>query len=180
MAERSCLIFGVTGMVGRALAEHLTVEGGWRIIGASRHAPAGLDAIEHVPCDLNSAGGVREAVAGLGPISHVFYATSSRQANEHENCLVNGAMFRNAVNAVAGLGGLEHLALVTGTKHYPDRSTGSRRPISSPPSPRTNPGFPARISTMSRRTFCSMRHGISAFTGRRGRTRSPASPRETP
>ncbi len=27
-------------------------------------------------------------------------------------------MFRNAVNAVAGLGGLEHVALVTGTKHY--------------------------------------------------------------
>ena len=44
---------------------------------------------------------VKQALQDLGPISCVFYATWTRQANEHANCLANGAMFRNAVHAVA-------------------------------------------------------------------------------
>jgi len=118
MAGRTCVIFGVSGIVGRNLAEHLIALGGWNVVGVSRHPPLGLKEIEHRSSDLASAADVRTALAGLGPIACAFYATWSRQPDEHANCLTNGAMFRNAIHAVAEQGGLEHVALVTGTKQY--------------------------------------------------------------
>jgi nucleoside-diphosphate-sugar epimerase len=117
MTIKTCIVFGVSGIAGRNLAEHL-VSRDLEVIGVSRHPPAGLSGIEHRSCDLNNPDDVRQALQGLGPISCAFYATWSRQANEHANCLANGAMFRNAIHAVAELGGLQHVALVTGTKQY--------------------------------------------------------------
>jgi len=106
MTKKTCIIFGVSGIVGRNLAEHLVGRGDWKVIGVSRHRPPDLNGIEHRSCDLNDPDDVKQALRDLGPISCAFYATWSRQANEHANCLSNGAMFRKSRRFIPVLSGL--------------------------------------------------------------------------
>ncbi len=118
MADRKrALIFGATGMVGRNLAEAVAEDGGWDIVGVSRSKRAAIPAMQDITCDLLDAAGTRDALTSAGPVSHVFFATWRRCADEVENCEVNGAMMRNALAAVPG-DALRHVALVTGLKHY--------------------------------------------------------------
>lgn len=64
--------------------------------------------------DLDS---LQRALGGIDP-THVFFTAWSRQANETENCEVNGAMLRNLLEAVSAASSLRHVALTTGLKHY--------------------------------------------------------------
>jgi nucleoside-diphosphate-sugar epimerase len=118
VSEKVGLIFGVSGIAGRAIAERLSSEKNWAVIGVSRHAPDDLPAVHHVACDLQDRNGCRDALANAPHATHAFFATWSRQADETENCRVNGEMFRNAIEAAADSGELRHVALVTGLKHY--------------------------------------------------------------
>ncbi|MGY9049988.1 MAG: SDR family oxidoreductase, partial [Rhodobacterales bacterium] len=61
--------------------------------------------------------GLALALEGLKP-THVFLTTWLRQATEAENIRVNGTMIRNLLDAVRPAGSVEHVALVTGLKHY--------------------------------------------------------------
>jgi nucleoside-diphosphate-sugar epimerase len=117
VSEKVGLIFGVSGIAGRAIAERLSSEKNWAVIGVSRHAPDDLLAVHHVACDLQDRNGCRDALANAPHATHAFFATWSRQADETENCRVNGEMFRNAIEAAADSGELRHVALVTGLKH---------------------------------------------------------------
>ena len=123
------LIAGVTGIVGRHLAEHLNQIGGWYVIGVSRHPndlPAG---VQHIAGDLTDADGLRTALAGAAA-THVFITTWSRQATEAENIRVNGRMVANLLSAVEGQP-VKHVALVTGLKHYlgPFEAYAKAKPI---------------------------------------------------
>jgi nucleoside-diphosphate-sugar epimerase len=60
---------------------------------------------------------VRKALEGLKP-THVFITTWSRQATEAENIKVNAAMVRNVLDALSPGKSVQHVALVTGLKHY--------------------------------------------------------------
>jgi hypothetical protein len=57
------------------------------------------------------------ALAGE-PITHVFFSTWMRQPTEAENIQVNSAMVRHLLDAVRPMGTVQHVALVTGLKHY--------------------------------------------------------------
>src|SRR5450755_3110120 len=110
MAHRA-LIAGVTGIVGRHLAEHLNQIGGWDVIGVSRHPndlPAGA---QHIRADLTDRAGLTAALKGAAA-NHVFITTWSRQATEAENIRVNGAMVANLLSAVEAQP-VKHVALVT-------------------------------------------------------------------
>lgn len=133
MAERKrALIFGVTGMVGRNIAERLIADGGWDIVGVSRSKTADLTGVQEVNCDLTDAAATKAALAEAGQITHAFFATWKRCANEDENCAVNGAMIRNALAAIPG-DSLQHVALVTGLKHYLGSFEDfAKRPIETP------------------------------------------------
>jgi hypothetical protein len=50
--------------------------------------------------------------------THVFLAAWLRQPTEAENIIVNGTMVRNVLEAVSPGGSVQHVALVTGLKHY--------------------------------------------------------------
>lgn len=115
MANRA-LIAGVSGIVGRHLAEYLSEVGGWEIVGLSRHPHDLPPGVRHVAADLTNAAGVKAALNGVNP-SHVFITTWQRQATEAENVRVNGAMVRNLLDALAGQPP-RYVALVTGLKHY--------------------------------------------------------------
>jgi len=116
--KRHALIAGVSGIVGRHLAEHLLIvdDGQWDVTGISRHArdlPAG---VRSIAADLTDGAALLTALKDTAA-THVFITTWSRQSTETENCRVNGAIVDNLMQAVTGKR-IAHVALVTGTKHY--------------------------------------------------------------
>jgi nucleoside-diphosphate-sugar epimerase len=113
---RRALVVGATGISGGNLAERLLGDG-WDVAGVCRN-PQSLDArVAPVAADLLDPQAVADAVRGTAP-THVFFTTWSRCATEAENCDVNGRMLQNLLAATAGEGTVQHVALVTGLKHY--------------------------------------------------------------
>ncbi|MGI4830798.1 MAG: SDR family oxidoreductase [Janthinobacterium lividum] len=117
MANRTALVVGASGIVGRNLASHLASEADtWSVYGLSRK-PAEIMGVQAIAADLQQPDALKQALTGIKP-THVFLATWLRQASEAENIRVNGAMVRNLLNALSGEQTVEHVALVTGLKHY--------------------------------------------------------------
>src|SRR3954451_6945039 len=110
------LIAGATGISGGNLAQRLLADG-WQVSGLSRNGE-GLDPrITHLAADLQDADAVAAAVRGSAP-THVFFTTWSRQSSEAENIDVNGRMLQHLLDATAAESSVQHVALVTGLKHY--------------------------------------------------------------
>ena len=78
MAERVAVIFGVTGVSGRAIAETLSALEGWRVVGVSRRAPELLPGVEHVVADLKDAAAAKAALAGISPVEMTAQAPPAR------------------------------------------------------------------------------------------------------
>ena len=111
----TALIAGVGGIVGNNLARHLLAEG-WTVHGLARRPPSDIPGLQPVAADLTDPA----TLATLRDLrsSHVFITAWLRQATEADNIRVNGAMVRNLLDAVRPDGGVRHVALVTGLKHY--------------------------------------------------------------
>jgi len=103
-------------MAGYNSAQAL-VRDGWRVIGLSRSRRYEVPGVEQLTADVLEPASMETALRGHG-ISHLVFATWSRQATEAENCVVNGAMLRHTLDALASATTLSHVALVTGLKHY--------------------------------------------------------------
>ena len=113
---RHALIAGVSGIIGRHLAEHLTATKGWTVSGISRHKHDLPKGVQHIAVDLTDDETVKAALKDVKP-TNVFITTWLRQPTEAENCKVNAGMVRNLLQAMEGKP-LKHVALVTGLKHY--------------------------------------------------------------
>jgi nucleoside-diphosphate-sugar epimerase len=112
---RNALIVGASGIVGSAVAEVLN-EDGWQVSGLARKGTT-QPGIVSIGADLLDPVSLDAALAGRKP-SHVFLASWLRQKTEAENIRVNSAMVRNLLDALRPAGSVEHVALVTGLKHY--------------------------------------------------------------
>ena len=111
----SALVVGASGIVGNNLARHLQGHG-WQVHGLARR-PSAVDGVTPVAADLLDPASLRKALADLRP-SHVFISTWLRQKTEAENIKVNSAMVRNLLDALSPGQSVQHVALVTGLKHY--------------------------------------------------------------
>lgn len=111
----TALVVGASGIVGGATAD-LLAKNGWSVHGLARR-PIDRPGVLPVAADLRDAAATAAALAGLRPDA-VFITTWLRQDSEAENIRVNSAMVRNLLNALRPGGGLRHVALVTGLKHY--------------------------------------------------------------
>jgi nucleoside-diphosphate-sugar epimerase len=116
MVKKTALVVGATGIVGGNLAALLDQQAGWVVYGMSR-GPTAAGNVIPVRSDLQHAESVVRAVKDIAP-THVFLATWLRQPTEAENIRVNAGMVRNLLNAVSKSRSVEHVALVTGLKHY--------------------------------------------------------------
>ena len=116
LEAKTALIVGVSGIVGRNLADHLLTQNDWTVYGMARR-PGDREGILPVVADLQDAAAVRAALKDVKP-THIFLATWLRQPTEADNIRVNSAMVRNVLEAVAHAGTVQHVALVTGLKHY--------------------------------------------------------------
>ncbi|MDN5567920.1 MAG: SDR family oxidoreductase [Paracoccus sp. (in: a-proteobacteria)] len=112
---KTALVVGATGIQGAAIAQKLTQQG-WTVFGLSRN-PQDQAGVTAIAADLLKPETLAKALDGLKP-THVFLTTWLRQDTEAENIRVNGTMIRNLLDALRPSGSVEHVALVTGLKHY--------------------------------------------------------------
>lgn len=112
---RRALVVGATGIVGQALASTLAADG-WQTFGLSRSggAPYG---VTPVSADLGDPDGLARALEGVDP-QLVAITAWTRQDTEEENIRVNAGAVRHLLAALAPSGSVQHVALMTGLKHY--------------------------------------------------------------
>lgn len=116
MTTKIALIVGASGIVGRNLATHLRTLPDWSVYGLARKPPA-IDGVRPLAADLLDPASLQRALQTIRP-THVFLSTWMRQPTEAQNIVVNSAMVRNLLAAVSPAGSVQHVALVTGLKHY--------------------------------------------------------------
>jgi nucleoside-diphosphate-sugar epimerase len=110
------LIVGATGLSGSYTGRHLK-DKGWTVMTVSRSAADLPWSDRHIAADLENGAKSKAALAPTKDVTHVFFCTWSRQANEAENVRVNAGMVRNLFEGIADAP-VKHAALVTGLKHY--------------------------------------------------------------
>ena len=114
--RKKALIVGISGVIGRALAEKLLADG-WEVTGLSRGRGEVLAGCTRLTADLTDAAAVSDALSTVTPDA-VFFSVWARQENEKANIRVNGAMVKNVIEALGSRLKGAHVALVTGLKHY--------------------------------------------------------------
>jgi nucleoside-diphosphate-sugar epimerase len=114
--KETALIVGVSGIVGRNLADLLIVEKDWTVYGVARR-PGQRKGVIPIAVDLQNASAVKSALNDVKP-TYIFLTTWLRQPTEAENIRVNAGMVRNVLDAVSTAKTVQHVALVTGLKHY--------------------------------------------------------------
>lgn len=110
------LVVGATGIVGQSVVRRL-VEAGWETYGLSRSGATPHPAVRPVRADLGDSDGLVEALADVAP-RFVAITAWTRMETEAENIRVNGGAVRDLLAALSPAGSVEHVALMTGLKHY--------------------------------------------------------------
>jgi nucleoside-diphosphate-sugar epimerase len=131
--DRIALIVGASGIIGSNLARELLTTG-WTTYGLSRNPKNDLPGLRPVAADLLDPASLSTALADVAP-THVFITTWMRQDTEAENIRVNSTLVRNILAALAPKQSVQHVALVTGLKHYLGPFDSYARAGSLPPTP---------------------------------------------
>ncbi|WP_432713006.1 SDR family oxidoreductase [Pedobacter sp.] len=114
--EKIALVVGASGITGSNLAEKL-IDKGWKTYGLARNPNKDIDNLLPVAADLLDTASLQKALKDIAP-THVFLTTWMRNATEAENIRVNSLMIRNLLDVLSAKKSIQHVALVTGLKHY--------------------------------------------------------------
>lgn len=114
--EKIALVVGATGITGSNLAEELIAQG-WATYGLSRNPNNNIVGLHPVKADLQDEKNLTEVLADISP-THVYFTTWMRHDTEEENIRVNRMLVRNLLNVLSSKKSIQHVALVTGLKHY--------------------------------------------------------------
>ena len=122
--DRKVAVVGASGVVGRALLEHLHLSGE-QTIGLSRRPPADLPATEFIPLDLNDREAcLQVATSDLRDASHLVYAALYEKPGliagwqEQDQMQTNLTMLQNLLEPLKQSRSLRHITLLQGTKAY--------------------------------------------------------------
>jgi nucleoside-diphosphate-sugar epimerase len=127
MTQKTVLIAGATGVVGRAALDHFAQLPEWRVITLSRRRPDGAQAhsARHLSVDLTDPQACADAMASIGEVTHLAYAALFEKPGlvkgwrEPDQMQTNLAMLRNLLTPLTRAGhGLRHVSLLQGTKAY--------------------------------------------------------------
>lgn len=110
------LVVGVTGIIGQTVAKQF-LDQGWEVHGISRRHTSEIAGVKQISVDLLDADAVQAKLAGVQPDVVVITAWI-RKETEAENIEVNSATLRNLFQGLEVDGGVRHVALLTGLKHY--------------------------------------------------------------
>jgi nucleoside-diphosphate-sugar epimerase len=114
--NKTALVVGASGIIGSNLAEEL-ISQGWATYGLARNPSNEIENLQPVAADLLRPDNLRAALADMAP-THVFITSWMRMETEAENIRVNSTMVRNLLDALSARRSVQHVALVTGLKHY--------------------------------------------------------------
>ncbi|REA56125.1 NAD-dependent dehydratase [Dyadobacter luteus] len=110
------LVVGATGITGSNLAEKL-IDKGWTTYGLSRNPGNGIHGLRSISADLLNPEDLAEKLEAISP-THVFFTTWMRNDTEAENIRINSTLVRNLLDCLSSKQSIQHVALVTGLKHY--------------------------------------------------------------
>lgn len=114
--EKIALVVGASGITGSNLAEKL-IDKGWTTYGLARNPNTTITNLHPIAADLLSLESLQHALAEIRP-THVYINSWMRNETEVENIRVNSLIVRNLLNALSPHKSVQHVALVTGLKHY--------------------------------------------------------------
>ena len=114
--DKIALVVGSTGITGSNLAEKLLAKG-WKTYGLARKPNQAIAALNHISADLLDPESLRAALEHVAP-THVFITSWMRNDTEAENIRVNSLMVKHILDALSPKKSVQHVALVTGLKHY--------------------------------------------------------------
>jgi len=114
-SKRSALVVGASGITGSAIVDQLA-EAGWDVVALARSAGRNIAGVRWITADLRSAADLNRVLATEAP-DRVFFTAWSRQETEELNIEVNAGMVRDLLSALDHAP-VQHVALVTGLKHY--------------------------------------------------------------
>jgi len=114
--DQIALVVGASGITGSNLAEKLIQEG-WTTYGLSRKPNQKIPGLRPVAADLLDIDSLKAAMHTIRP-THVYITSWMRNDTEAENIRVNSLMVRNLLIVLAEKKSVQHVALVTGLKHY--------------------------------------------------------------
>ncbi|MGB8398176.1 NAD-dependent epimerase/dehydratase family protein, partial [Bradyrhizobium sp.] len=125
MAEKKVVVAGATGLVGNAALRHFGASDGIEVVALSRRSPRNLYGARHVAIDLTDPAQCARAAAELRGATHLIYAALFEAPNlvdgwrDPNQIRTNDLMLRNLMAALEPAApGLEHVALLQGTKAY--------------------------------------------------------------
>ncbi len=122
--NKKVAVIGASGVVGRAMLDHL-VNHGIDAVGLSRRPPADLPDAPFVELDLLQADQCKAVCdSALQGVTHVVYAALYEKPGliagwqEEDQMQTNLAMIRNLLDPLRASGTLRHVTLLQGTKAY--------------------------------------------------------------
>ena len=83
----------------------------------ARNPNSDISGLISVKADLLDVENLEAALKHISP-THIFFTTWMRNDTEEENIKVNSALVRNLLNVLSPKKSIQHVALVTGLKHY--------------------------------------------------------------
>ncbi|WP_295119701.1 SDR family oxidoreductase [uncultured Chitinophaga sp.] len=114
--EKIALVVGVTGIAGNNLAKQL-LNDGWTTYGIARNPEINITGMKPLAVDLLDVAALQTVLHDINP-THVFFTTWMRRESEEENIKVNATLVRNLLEVLSPKKSVQHVALVTGLKHY--------------------------------------------------------------
>lgn len=117
--EKTALVLGAMGIIGRNVVEHLSGQEGWRVKAVSRR-PLNYEAdAEHRALDLLDPDQLRDARPWLADVDRIYFAAYQEKADPVEACEVNLALLQNTVEAVQEASpDFRHIVFCQGGKVY--------------------------------------------------------------
>jgi hypothetical protein len=125
VAERTVLVAGAGGLVGRAVIEHYLAQGSAKVIALSRHPPVPETGAAHIAVDLTDPASCETRLGGLGTITHIVYAALFEKPDltqgwlDEDQIATNLAMLTHLIEAIEPNNpGLRHITRLQGAKAY--------------------------------------------------------------
>ena len=118
-AKKIALVVGARGVIGGNLIDHLVELGDWEVIGLSRRGGPSEGSVRHISVDLLDKADVARKLAGLGDVTHIFYAAYQDRPTWAELVAPNLAMLVNVVETIEKVApDLAYVSLMQGYKVY--------------------------------------------------------------
>jgi len=118
-SERSVLVAGAQGVIGRAAAEYFSSLPGTKVYGLSRRPLEEIPGVIPINIDLLYPQDVERVLAPLKDVTHIVLGAYVEKDTPSERSVVNLSLLRNLLDVVEkNAPGLRHITLYQGGKAY--------------------------------------------------------------